>query len=314
MSDLRATTRADLQAYYDRHYGPNNALGIVIGDVDYEKVEKLARKYFGPVEPSEALPALTTHEARQQGERRVVVKRDAKPTLTIGYHVPAAPHPDSYPLDVLSSILSGGRTSRFYKEIYEEKGLTRTAPSVWIGPGNRLDPLFVVDADPKEPHTLEEVEAAILEEIERVKTEPVDTRELERVWNQQEAQLVRSMGSNIGLAFTIGMYAALRGDWRAVLYDLERTKEVTPDDIMRVAEEYLTEENRTVGWLVETASEETGEEEPEVDFAELMQWAQTLPEEEQRDLMIRFQSADEAGRETLAKELWERMKAEQGGY
>ncbi len=313
MSDLAMMTRADLQSYFDTNYGPNNALGIFVGDVDVKQVEKLAKKYFGKLEAGPPLPELTTKEPKQQGERRVVVKQDAKPSLYIGYHVVNPPHPDGYAIDLLSSVLSSGRTGRFYKSIYEDQGLTRTAPGVWIGPGARLDPMFIIEADPKDPHTLEEVELAILAEIERLKTEPVDMRELERTWNQEEARLVRSLGSNIGLAFTVGMYANLRGDWRAILTDMERSREVTPDDIMRVAEEYFTEENRTVGWLVETASEDDGEDTgDEFDFGQLMMWAQTLPEEERGMLMMKFQSLDEAGREAFARELWERMKAEQG--
>ncbi len=215
---------------------------------------------------------------------------------------------------MLAAILSNGRTSRFYTSIYEEQGLTRSAPDIWIGPGRRLDPLFLVSAEPKEPHTLEEVEAAIFAELERVKNEPVTSRELERVLNQMDAQLVRSMGSNIGLAFTLAMTLSSRGDWRAVMIDMERRREVTPEDIMHVAETYFTEENRTVGWLVETASEaDEGEGEEEIDFRTLMQWAQTLPEEEQKELMLKFQTMSEGEREAFAKQLWERMKAEQGG-
>jgi predicted Zn-dependent peptidase len=308
-SDVSMITRADLQEYFDRNYAPNNAVGFFAGDITADEVKKLAKKYFGAIPRGEDLPALTTREPKQQGERRVVVKQDAKPTMMIGYHVPANPHPDSYALGALQSILSSGRTSRFYKGIYEEQGLTREAPGAWMGPGDRLDPLFTISADPKDPHTLEEVEAAIMQELERVKKEPVDMRELERVWNQEEASLVRALGSNMGLAFRVGFYAAMRGDWRALLTDMERTKQVTPEDIMRVAGKYFTEENRTVAWLVETQSED-GEGEEEVDFRQIMAWAQTLPEAEQMDLMQKFQTLDEAGRKAFAEELWARMKAE----
>ena len=308
-SDISMVTRADLQDYFDANYAPNNAVGFFAGDIDPDEVKKMAERYFGKIERGADLPALTTREPKQQGERRVVVKQDAKPSLTIGYHVPANPHPDSYALTALQSILASGRTSRFYKGIYEEQGLTRAAPGAWTGPGDGLDPLFVIDADPKDPHTLAEVEAAIMAELERVKTEPVSMRELERVWNQDEASLVRAMGSNMGLAFRVGFYASMRGDWRALLTDMDRMKEVTPEDIMRVAEKYLTEENRTVAWLVETESED-GEGEEEIDFREIMMWAQTLPEGEQMELMQKFQTLDDAGRQALATELWERMKAE----
>ena len=309
-SDVTMITRTDLQEYFDRNYAPNNAVGFFAGDLDPDEVRRFAKKYFGAIPRGEDLPALTTREPKQQGERRVVVKQDAKPTMMIGYHIPASPHPDTYALSALQSILSGGRTSRFYKGIFEEQGLTREAPSAWSGPGERLDPLFTISADPKDPHTLLEVEAAILAELERAKTEPVTMRELERVWNQDEASLVRALGSNIGLAFRVGMYEAMRGDWRALLTDMERMKQVTPEDIMRVAEKYLTEENRTVAWLVETESEGGGGEE-RVDFGEIMMWAQTLPEEEQQELMGKFMTLDDAGKEAFAKELWARMKAEQ---
>jgi predicted Zn-dependent peptidase len=309
-SDVSMITRDDLQGYFDRYYAPNNAVGFFAGDVDPDRVRELAERYFAAIPSGEELPALTTREPEQQGERRVVVKQDAKPSLMIGYHVPANPHPDSYALEALQSILSSGRTSRFYKGIYEEQGLTREAPGAWIGPGNRLDPLFTIGADPKDPHTLAEVEAAVLREIERVKVEPVTERELQRVSNQLEASLVRALGSNAGLAFRVGFYAAIRGDWRALLVDMERMKNVTPEDIMRVAQKYFTEENRTVGWLVETESE-GGDEGEEIDFRELMMWAQTLPAEEQEELMTQFRTLDEAGREALATKLWERMKAEQ---
>jgi predicted Zn-dependent peptidase len=226
--------------------------------------------------------------------------------------VPTYPHPDAYALQVLRSVLAGGRTSRFYTSIYEEQGLTRESPGAWTGPGDRLDPLFIIEADPKDPHTLEEVEAAIYDELERLKAEPVTSRELERIRNQQDAELVRALGSNIWLAFRVGMAASRRGDWRDLLRDVERRRAVTADDIMRVAGDYFTEENRTVGWLVETTGEVDEEEGEEIDFGELMAWAQTLPPEEQQELMIKFQSLDEAGREAFAKELWARMQAEKG--
>jgi predicted Zn-dependent peptidase len=311
MSDLSNITRGDLENYYRQHYGPNNAIALLAGDVRFEEVKKLAQKYFGPLERGPASVPVVTADPPQKGERRVVLKEDAKPSLGIGYHIPKAPHPDSYALDMLASILSRGRTSRLYKEIHEAQALTRETPEVWSGPGSRLDPLFSIWADPRDPHTLEEVESAIYAVIDRIKSEPPEMKELERVWNQREAELVRSLGSNIGLAFSIGEAEAVRGDWRTVLTDLERLKAVTPEDVSRVAAKYLTEENRTVVWLVEEASEE-GAAEGEPDIAELMEWVRTLPSEDQQALMMQFQSLDEKGRETLIQALFERMKAAKG--
>ncbi len=314
MTDIEDITRKDLAAYYARYYGAQNATAMVVGDVDFDDVKKLAEKYFGKVDAGEPLPHITDIEPAQQGERRVVIKLDAKPILTIGYHVPKAPHPDFYALGMLSSILSDGRTSRFYRSIYDEKGLTRGAPYAYIGPGNRLDPILQIGAEPQEPHTLEDVETAIYEELELIKAEGVSEREIERKLNSNEADLVRALGSNIGLAFRVGMYQALRGDWRELLLDVERMKQVTSDDIVRVANKYLTEENRTVGWLVETASEDGGEGGDEVDMRALMQWVMTtLPEEERSDLMMQIQSMSDKDRQELTEELWARMQDEQGG-
>jgi len=311
MSDLPYITRKDLEDYYRQHYGPNNAVAMLAGDVRLEDVKRMAEKYFGKLEKGPAIPTVVTADPPQRGERRVVLKEDAKPSLAIGYHVPKAPHPDSYALDMLSSVLSGGRTSRFYRNVHEAQGLTREAPEVWTGPGSRLDPLLAISADPREPHTLAEVEAAIYGEIDLLKNEPPSARELERVLNQREAELVRALGSNIGLAFSVGVGEAVRGDWRTVLTDLERLKAVTPEDVSRVAGKYFTEENRTVVWLVEEASEEGGEG-GEPDINELMEWVRTLPSEEQMELMTQFQSLDAAGREALVMALFERMKAAKG--
>ncbi len=312
MTDIENITRQDLMDYFHKFYSAQNATGIIVGDVDFDEVRKMAGKYFGDVPPGESLPDITDVEPAQQGERRLVVKLDAKPSLTIGYHVPKAPHPDAYALEILSSILSDGRTSRFYKSIYEDQGLTRRAPGAGIGPGNRLDPIFQFYADPKEPHTLDEVEAAIYAELDRIKTEGVTEREIERVWNRTDAELVRALGSNMGLAFRVGFYAALRGDWHELLRDVERSKTVTPADVKRVAEKYFTEDNRTVGWLVETVSEDGGGD-AGIDMRELMGWVMmNLSEAEQQSLMMSFQSASEAERQAMAAELWARMKASQG--
>jgi hypothetical protein len=101
----------------------------------------------------------------------------------------------------------------------------------------------------------------------------------------------------------------MRGDWRALMSDMDRMRELTPEDLMEVAKKYFTEENRTVGYLVEVESED-GDGEEEIDFREIMMWAQTLPEAEQQALMDKFMTLDDAGRKALAEELWARMKAE----
>jgi len=313
MSDLQRIDRADLQKYHDMNYAPNNAVGVVIGDVNLEQVKKLAEKYFGPVASKPAPPRLETREPEQQGERRVVLEHTANPKLMIGFHKPIYPDPDAAALDVLGSILAGGRTSRLYKSIFEDKQLTAEAPNVSNGPGQRYENLMVIEAAPRSPHTLAEVEKAILDELDKAKKEPVTERELQRVKNQLDADMIRSLGSNLGIAFQVAFGQIIYGDFHSAFRDLERTKKVTAEDIQRVANKYLTAKNRTVAWRVQIEEQNKAGGEEKVDRAVLMQYIQTLPQDQQQAIFQKFQTmkSDEE-RKAFGKELWERAKAAQG--
>jgi len=256
MGDVRSTTRSDMEDFFWRYYTPNNCQITIVGDVDAEEVFKLAKKYFGKWKPGEPSPEVTIKEPEQTGERRVTVEFDAEPQLLIGYHIPAAPHPDSYAISILQSILSGGRTSRFWKNIFE-KGLTGDAPRVYSGPADRYPNLLVIETAPKAPLPIEEVESAILNEIERLKNEPVSEWELERVKNRIRVSDLNRIASNQWLAFSLS-YAFIRsGDWRSLTDDYNRRLEVTPEDIQRVARKYLTQQNRTVAVLVKKENQQT---------------------------------------------------------
>jgi len=310
MSDLQTIDRKELQKYSDMYYGPNNAIGIVVGDVTVEQVKKLAEKYFGPIPAKPAPPRLETREPVQRGERRVIVEHTANPKLMIGFHKPIYPNPDAAPLAVLESILGGGRTSRLYKTVFEEKQLTAEEPRVYDGPGERYDNLMVIEALPRSPHTLEEVEQAVLEQIELIKKEPVTERELQRVMNQLDADLIRSLGSNLGIAFQIALGQLYYGDFHANFRSFDRIKKVTAADVQRVANEYLNANNRTVAYRVQTEAKAGAEE--QIDEKALMQWVQSLPQEEKMAIFQKFQTLrTQAEQEAYGKELWERAKAAQ---
>ncbi|MGD9141671.1 MAG: pitrilysin family protein, partial [bacterium] len=231
MSDIEMMTRQEVEAYFKQYYAPNNATAMLVGDIDPAEVEMLAKKYFGRIRAQTPPPAVVTVEPEQKGERRVVLEFDASPKLLIGYHVPVAPHPDAYALEVLMAVLGQGRTSRFYKKIYEELELTSSPPGVGAEPGSKLPNLLAIVAEPRHPHTTEEVEQAIYEEIEVIKQEPPTERELQRLRNRIDAQMVRSLGSNYGIAFQLGFSELIRGSWRTYLEDMERVKAVTPEEV-----------------------------------------------------------------------------------
>ena len=315
MSVLENISRKELQEYHRRFYSPNNATAVVVGDVDFKTVKKLAKRYFEPIPAQEPTEPVIAVEPEQKGERRVVIEHTSNPKIMIGYHKPSYPHPDAVKFLVLQEILAGGRTSRLYKSIYEEKKLTASPPRVYSGPGERYDNLLIIEAVPQHPHTPDEVESAIYEEIEKLKTEPVTDRELQRIKNQVDAQQIRQLGSNLGIAFMLAMGEIYFGDYTGMIKVLEKVKEVTADEIMDITKKYLVKKNRTVAVRIkkETKEEGGGEEEislEDIDQQAMMQYIQSLPEDEKKELMKKMQGMrSEAEAKRFFRELAEKAKA-----
>ena len=248
-SDIAMLNRRKAEEFFRIHYAPNNSVMVIVGDINIDKTIKLIDKYFGDI-PSQPLPAeVTVREPAQEGERRIEVEFDAEPQLMIGYHKPTIPHFDDYVLDMLSAILSDGRTSRLYKNIVEE-GIAISANAINGYPGARYDNLFVVNATPRAPHTTADVEEAIYAQLEKLKTEPVLEKEFKRILKQIDAGFIRNLSSNAGMAQQLAFYEGIAGDWQYILNWRQKMYEITPEDIMRVAKTYFTKSNRTVGTLV----------------------------------------------------------------
>ena len=248
-SDIALLNRKKAEEFFKIHYAPNNFVMVIVGDIKVEKTIKLIEKYFGDI-PSQPLPdEVTVKEPKQEGERRIEVEFDAEPRLMIGFHKPTVPHFDDYVLDMISAILSDGRTSRFYKNIVEES-IAVSANSINGYPGARYDNLFVINATPSSPNTTIDVEEAIYEQLELLKNEPVEEKEFKRILKQIDAGFVRALSSNAGMANQLAFYESIAGDWRYILDWRKKMYEITPDDIMRVAKTYFNKSNRTVATLV----------------------------------------------------------------
>jgi predicted Zn-dependent peptidase len=179
---------------------------------------------------------------------------ESEPTLVIGFHKPAINAPDDYVLDVISMVLGNGRTSRFHKGLVIEKQLA-TDVGVFDAPGSRYPALFVINANPRAPHSVEEVEAAVLAELERLKSEPVAERDLQRILNKIEYEEARRMGTNGGLARNLTEYEATAGTWRYMIEYRKKVASVTPAEIQRVARQYFTRENRMVGLITKKGAD-----------------------------------------------------------
>ena len=251
MADLQVMSRQDVERYYRLYYGPNNAIVGIVGDLDPDQIEAWARKYFSPIPTAELPPAVTVVEPPQIEERRTELEFDAQPRLQIGWHVPAGTDPDAPSLAILSSLLTGGRTSRLYRRLVLESRVT-TAVFSSLGPGTQYPQLLQISATPRAPHTTMQVEELIYEELELLIQEGPTDSEMERVRNQISASSVRRIQSNIGLAFQLVESVALFNDWRETFRYSDKLQAVTADDVTRIARTYLTQSNRTVTTLVKT--------------------------------------------------------------
>jgi predicted Zn-dependent peptidase len=248
-SEIQAVSRNNALEYFRRYYGPNNAVVSIIGDLNVDSMKTWATRYFGDIPAGTPHKPVVTQEPPQRGERRIQVEYDANPSVLIGYHVPGMQHPDAPALAVLSQLLSGGRTSRLFQRLVIQD---RAAAAIGSSqqPGQLYPRLLVFNGVPIAPHTTEEIERAVYEELDRIQREPPSEAELQKVRNQVEAAGIQRLTSNLGLAFQLSSSEALWHDWRQTFRDLAAQGRVTGADVQRVARIYFSPSNRTVGTLV----------------------------------------------------------------
>lgn len=248
MSDIENLTRTKAEQFFHSYYAPNNAIVAIVGDIDTKKTIDLVERYFGSIKPGKKPAPVTAVEPKQAGERSIEMVAESEPTLIMGFHKPAINTPDDYVFDVISMILGNGRTSRFHKKLVIEKQIA-TDVGVFDAPGSRYPNLFVINVNPRAPHSVKEVEEAVEAELDQLKTTPVTERDLQRVLNKIEYEEARRMGTNGGLARNLTEFEATAGSWRYMTEHRARIARVTPADIMRVASTYFTRENRTIGFI-----------------------------------------------------------------
>jgi predicted Zn-dependent peptidase len=255
MDDIRNLTRRDVEDFYRSHYGPENTVVAVVGAIDPDSAVAWADAYFSPLERRGAAHPVLAAEPPQRGERRIEVIHDAEPQLRIAWKVGSEVHPDAPALALLANLLVGGRDSRLFRRLVREDRLA-TSVTAGTGPGSRFPGVFTIQATPRAPHTPEEVEAAIYQELDRLRREPPTSLELERVRRRLEAARVRRLTSNLGLAFQLAGSTAFHGDWRTTFELQARMQAVEAEDVVRVLEAWFHREGRTVG-ILRRASEAT---------------------------------------------------------
>ena len=251
-SDLNAMTLEDLQRHYDTYYSPNNAALVVVGDVKAEELLPKIRHLFERIPGGPNVPNVSVPEPKQRGERRFVLKRDAQlPFVMVGYRAPNYAQEDAYALTILESILSAGKSSRLHQSIVYDKKI-----ALAVGSGYELlqaDPdlfyCYAILAPGKQP---QEVEEAIYDEITSLQNSPPSETELQRAKNQVEASYIFGQDSNFRQAMLLGQAESVGAGWKQVDQFLHRIRNVTTEDVQRVASRYLVEDQRTVGILIPT--------------------------------------------------------------
>ncbi len=250
-SDLRAFSATDAQNFFHKYYVPANVTVSVVGDVKAATAMPVIEKYFGRIPAGPEPEPLRTKEPPQRSLRQVVLHDKSQPLYIEGYHRPNFRDPDDAVYDVLSDLLSKGRTSRLYRSMVRDKQVALAAQGGSF-PGNKYPNLFYFFAVPSQGHTADEMAAPIHDEIDKLKTQDVSDDELKSIKTRAKADLIRGLGDNQGLASQLGEYQAMYGDWRELFRQIERIDAVSKADLRRVANKIFTEENRTVG-LVETS-------------------------------------------------------------
>lgn len=249
MSDLEKMTLADVKAYRQIFYAPNNAILVIAGDVTPSTVLEKIKATFGRIPAGKPTPHVTSEEPPQRGERRVTLKRPASlPLFVAAYHVPNLKNEDSFPLALLSIVLAGGRSSRLQTSLVEQKALVLGADADYDR-SSQDPPLFTLSMRLAPGKKLPDAEKALYEEVERIKNQRVNQKELDRAKNLVESSFVYGQDSLFYRAMQLGEYATL-GDWQLIHKFIPGIRAVSAADIQRVAKTYLREDNRTVGILV----------------------------------------------------------------
>ncbi|HEY5610037.1 MAG TPA: insulinase family protein [Thermoanaerobaculia bacterium] len=256
-SDIEGVPIDRLQAYYKKHYQPDNAVLLVAGKIDEAKTLALVDKYFSPIpKPSRVLDNPYTLEPTQDGEREVVVRRNGDVQLVhCIYHMPAASHSDAGAIEVLTEVLSASPSGRLYKALVE----TKKASSVNGTFYTLREPGFAIfRAEVRLDASLQAARDALVESLETFVAKPPTDEEVERAKTTllKDIELALNQSDRVGLGLSEWIAA---GDWRLFFLHRDRIRKVTTDDVKRVATSYLRPSNRTVGLFIPTKSAERAE-------------------------------------------------------
>jgi zinc protease len=265
LHDVERATSVEQQEYYRRHYHPGNAVLVLAGDFETDRIVDKVSEKFSTIPKRPTAPDVSAIEPSQRGEKRLQVQwRSKVPRLGLAYHAPEIAHPDSYALQVLNLVLTEGKTSRLYQRLVEREQSVTFASAEYA---ESKDPtLFHIRAEARGDHTAEEIEASIHEELDRIVNEGATTQELDRSKHLVQAHFILSRERAVDQAMLLGQVEALYGLSYIETY-LDKISSIAPEDVASVCSKYLTAANRTVGYLIPDGSANDDAEEGDYEDA-----------------------------------------------
>ena len=250
-SDLENLRVRDAEAFFQKYYAPANITMAVVGDVSSVDARRLAERYFGPIVKRPLPPPVVTVELPQEGEKRAKIVFEAQPIEVMAYKRPDQYDKDDPVYDVLSSILSSGRTGLLYRELVRDRKIALDAGCASELPGGKYPNLFLFYVAPNLGKTLEENEKALSSVLDDMTKTKVDDVTLARVKTKTRAGLIRQLDSNSGLAQALASHYADYGDWRKLFTEVEEIDKVTADDVQRVATTLFNPVQRTAALIIQ---------------------------------------------------------------
>ena len=252
-SELDHLSVTEAEKFFHKYYVPSNMVIALVGDLKPQEVFPIMEKYFGALPAAPKPEPLLTVEPPQFAERTVTLRESAQPFYIEGYHRPGERDPDDAIYDVISDVLSEGRTSRLYRSLVRDKKTAAAAFGFSGLPGTKYPGLFAFLAVPLPGHTPQEMGQGIREEIERLKNQDVSDEDLQMVKTREKANLIRRLDNNPGLASELAHYQLRFGDWRELFRHVDQIDKVTKADVRRVANKTFVDGNRTVAIIENVA-------------------------------------------------------------
>lgn len=245
MADLSAASLDDVKEFFKLYYAPNNASLAIAGDIDIPATKVLVEKWFGEIPMGKPVPPQDRSVPTLLTEKRIMFEdRVQLPRLYMAWLSPSSLTAGDAEMDLLSSVLAGGKNSRLYKKLVYEMQIAQDVSA--FQSSGKISSQFIIIATARAGHTLAEIESVIQQEIDKVKSEPPSLRELDRARNQYEASFIERLESINAKADQLNNYFYLTGNPDYFNEDLARYYAVDPQDISTIAMTYLKDNGRVV--------------------------------------------------------------------